>query len=106
MRSGLSGASTISVRRTSAPSPTRCVRHAGELAVVPRLLEVAHVAQSGIAQSTIASESLVIATRNAPIARSRGPSTAGTPISRSASRKSSRRADRQRHELVRVDHRR
>src|SRR5204863_7905300 len=52
MRNGLSGASTISVRRTSAPSPTRWVRQVESSPESHSCSKRAHVAQSGIAQIT------------------------------------------------------
>ncbi len=77
----------MSVRLTSAPSPTRCVRQVESEPSSHSCSKRAHVAQSGNAQITTASESLVIATRKAPITRAPNASTAGTPISWSASRK-------------------
>ena len=60
----------------------------------------AHVAQSGMAQITIASESLTIATRNAPTSSRPSSSRAGTACSRTAAEEVGRGAGGHRHQLV------
>ena len=86
MRIGLSGASTINVRCTSVPSATSRCRHCASAPRSHARSNAAHVARSGIAQITIASLSVAIITRNAPTHCRPSSSTAGRPVSASASR--------------------
>ena len=103
MRIGLSGASTISVRCTSRAER---VEHGAATARARRRPTPARTrptsARSGIAQITIASVSVDIATRNAPTHCRPSASTAGRPVSASASRNARAPPTGQLHELVRV----